>query len=440
MTQLVRGINRWSLVLLIINSIIGAGIFGLPSTIFALSGTYSIVAFIVCAVVVFIFILCFAEVSSRFDATGGPYLYILEAFGPFAAYMAGWLLLLSRIFNYATLINLAVIYLSFLSGMFSDPAARIACIIFITAFLTYMNHVGVKNSARLSNVLTVAKIIPLAVFIIVGLFYISPDRLHLSEVPSAAPFSTSVLLLIFAFGGFESVLVNSGEIKNPKKNLPFALIIATLVVTIFYCFIQIVSIGTLPTLATSKKPLAEAATIFMGDTGGLFIAAGALVSIIGTLNAIMLSGSRLPYAFSIERQFPPAFSQVHKKYKTPTRSLIAVSVIVFVTSIMWDFLTALAIGAIVRVILYLMVSASVIQLRRSKPQGNFFKVRGGYFVAAVAIGACIWLLSASKMSEIRDVAICTAVGLMLYALHMVFRRKADRPTAVEPGLSAGKLN
>lgn len=113
MPTLKRSIGKWSLVLLIVNSIIGAGIFGLPSKVFALSGTYSLLAFGICAIVVMVFILCFAEISSRFDKTGGPYTYAYNALGKFPGFLTGWLLFLSRVFNYATLINLLVIYLSF---------------------------------------------------------------------------------------------------------------------------------------------------------------------------------------------------------------------------------------------------------------------------------------------------------------------------------------
>src|SRR5688572_4236491 len=153
-----RGIKKWDLVLMIINSIIGAGIFGLPSKIYTLTGVYSIAAFFVCATLVFVFILCFAEVGSRFDATGGPYLYTYTAFGRFPAFLVGWLLLLSRIFNYATLINLLVTYLSFFIDSINDVFWRAVIIITITSFLAYINHIGVKNMARLSNILTVAKL------------------------------------------------------------------------------------------------------------------------------------------------------------------------------------------------------------------------------------------------------------------------------------------
>jgi len=424
--MLKRGIQKWDLVLLVINSIIGAGIFGLPSKIFGLSGTWSLVAFFVCALAVMIFIFCFAEVSSRFDKTGGPYLYAMEAFGGLPGFLTGWLLLLSRIFNYATLINLIVIYLSFFSPVFNDAYTRVICIFGITAFLTFINHIGVKDSARLSNIFTVAKLIPLAIFVIVGLFTIQPDLINFSQTPSVGAFSTSVLLLIFAFGGFESVLINSGEIINPKKNLPFALILSAVAVTVIYCLIQLVCIGNLPSLATSEKPLAEAASNFMGKNGGYLIAAGACVSIFGTLNAIMLGGSRLPFAFSNESQFPKIFSYISPKHFTPTWSLILFTITVTAVSLAWSFLAALTIGAIVRVLVYAMVCISMLKLRNKKPEGDHFKVRHGYFLAITAIVVSVWLLSASKITEIRDVAICAAIGFIIYGLQIVIGKNKGK--------------
>ena len=420
-----RSIGKWSLVLLIINSIIGAGIFGLPSKIFALSGVYSLLAFGACAVVVMVFILCFAEVSSRFDKTGGPYLYAFNALGKFPAFLTGWLLLLSRIFNYATLINLLVIYLSFFSPLFSNPLIRATCILFITASLTFINYIGVKDSTRVNNILTIAKLLPLITFVIIGLFNIQPDLLISDKAPEFSSFSTSVLLLIFAFGGFESVLINTGEIKNPKKTLPFALITATIIVAIFYCLIQFVSIGTLPTLAVSEKPLAEAARGFMGNAGGNFIALGAIISITGTLNAIVLGGSRLPFAFSSEGQFPKIFSYIHPKRLTPTLSLILFIAITTVVSLVWSFFAALAIGAIIRVLVYILVCISMIRLRRKNPdKKDYFKLRFGYFFAVTGILLAAWLLTSSKQNELRDISICILVGIVIYGLYERFKGPA----------------
>jgi amino acid transporter len=326
------------MVLLFINGVIGSGIFGLPSKAFKEIGVYSLPALIVCGFTVFIIVFCMAEVSSRFDKTGGPYLYARESFGPLPGFLTGWLLLLTRFITFAALINLLVIYLSFFSDWFSQPLPRIITIVFITLILAFINHIGVKNTTRVNNFLTIAKVLPLLLFIAVGVFFIAPENFEIKHVPEFSSFSSTVLLLVFAFGGFESVLVNSGEVKNPKKNLPFALILASTIIVVIYILIQIVSIGTLPNLASSEKPLAEAAGLFMGKTGATIIAIGALFSITGTLNAVMLVGSRLPYAFSEEKQLPGFLSFIHPKYKTPTWSLIIFTSITLIVSITNSFL------------------------------------------------------------------------------------------------------
>jgi amino acid transporter len=422
-----RGIQKWTLVLMIINSIIGAGIFGLPSKIFQLTGVYSIHAFFLCAAMVLIFILCFAEVASRFENTGGPYLYILTAFGKFPAFLMGWLLFLTRIFNYATLINLLVTYLSFFSEALNEPYTRAVVILFITSVLTWINYTGVKNISITSNIFTAGKLIALGTFIIVGLFFLKADLFTIKQVPQISSFSNAVLLLVFAFGGFESVMINTGEVNNPSKTLPFGLLAATTVVAVFYILIQVTCIGTLPGLSTSEKPLAEAASVFMGRAGGGFIAIGAFVSIIGTLNIIMFSGSRLPFAFSKEDQFPQLFSFVHPKYRTPVNSLLLMAAVSFIISVGWTFLTALTVAVIIRVTVYLFVCASLIMLRKKiKERGNYYRLRAGNVIAAAGIVISIWLLSAAKLVELRNAAIFLAIGVIVYFLHRKFKGQAMR--------------
>ncbi len=431
--MLIRSIRKWDLVLLVINSIIGAGIFGLPSKVFVLSGSYSLAAFGVCAMVAAIFIFVFAEVSSRFDRTGGPYVYVLEAFGPFAAFLVGWLLILGRIFNYATLINLLIVYLSLFSPAFTEPAIRIISIVLATGTLCFINYIGVRDSTRFNNIVTVGKLIPLALFIIVGLFFLQADRYSFASAPPVSAFTGSVLLLIFAFGGFESALVTGGEMINPRKDLPFALLVAAITVVSFYCLIQLVCIGTLPSLATSDKPLADAATRMLGSIGGAIIAAGAAVSITGTLNTIMLSGTRMPFALSEQDQFPKIFARLHPRYRTPTWSIVGFGALVCGVSIGWSFMSALNVAVIIRLTLYSSVCAALIALRRKPGNVAHFTVKGGPVLAVAGIAISIYLMTSSKWKEILDFLIWIAAGLVLYVIMKgnFTRRRGD---------AAGSLN
>lgn len=426
--MLIRGINRSALALIVINSIIGAGIFGLPSKLYALSGVYSLAAFGLCAAAVAVYALCYAEVSSRFEETGGPYLYVLKAFGPLPAFFIGWLLLLSRIFNYAVLINLLVTYLGAFSPQLTATASRIGLMSALTAALTFINHIGVKSAARTSSIITIAKLLPLAIFILAGLFSLQPLLLRFGTPPSLSSFSETVLLLVFAFGGFESASVITGEVREPQKNLPFALFAGLVVVTVFYCGIQTVCIGTLPMLGASPRPVADAAVAFMGKGGGWLIVAGAIVSVTGTLNVLLLSGSRLPFAISREGQLPRLFSYVHPRFATPTPSLVVCALLCLAVSVAWTFLTAISVAVIIRVLVYGSVCASLIRLRK-EDNGfiNHFKVRGGKWVAWTGLLISIGLLSASNGKELKDVALCLAIGVMVYLSNAFFKRRHKSP-------------
>src|SRR3979411_1806570 len=296
---LLRGIRKWDLVAVAINAVIGAGIFGLPSKVFALIGSYSLIAFVVCALCVTVIVLCFAEVGSRFDETGGPYLYAGEAFGPTVAFEVGWLIWLARLTAFAANCNLMVSYLGFFWAPANSTIPRALIITGVVLSLTALNVVGVRQAAIANNLFTIGKLIPMLVFITAGLFFLTPHAFALGARPSTGAFSQSVLLLLYAFTGFEMAAIPAGEIRNPQKHLPRALLIAIAVVACTYILIQIVCIGTLPELASSQNPLADAGQRFMGSAGGAIISAGAIISIAGNLNIVLLSGLRVP--FSIPR-------------------------------------------------------------------------------------------------------------------------------------------
>lgn len=416
--MLKREIGRWDLVLLMINTIIGAGIFGLPSKIFSLSGFYSISAMLVCAALVFVIVFNFAEVASRFDKTGGPYLYTLSAFGKVPGFIIGWLTLITRLSAYAALVNLVVTYLSFFNPLFLDQKYRFVTIILITLFLTLVNYRGVKNSTVLNNTFSIAKLVPLLVFIIAGLFFINPHLINVHQpLPTRTDFSSTVLVLIFAFTGFEAVIVNTGEVRKPEKNIPFALITSLVIIVIFYVLIQVVSIGTLPSLASSDKPLTDAAELFMGPFGGFLITLGAIISIGGALNATMLIGSRVPFALSEEDQFPQLFMKLHAKYDTPVISLLAFSSAALAVSLTGSFIYAVSITVISKVAVYLIVCAALIKLRKKDQPGiSYYKIPYGYFFAIAGILASVWLLASTKLSNFVAVFVATAIGLALYGI------------------------
>ncbi|MFD1315509.1 APC family permease [Namhaeicola litoreus] len=426
MTTLKREFGKWDMVFLIINGIIGAGIFGLPAKIYALSGFWSLAAMVLCAAIIFCVVLVFAEVSSQFKNTGGPYLYVYQTLGPLFGFFVGWLLFISRIATYAALVNLLVTYLSFFSHVFEQTYVRILTIALVTFFLFLLNYRGVKNAKLASNLLTITKLSALFLFIAVGIFYIDKDLiLRHREIPSISNLSSSILVLVFAFTGFEAILVNTGEVKNPKKTIPFALVVSIIIVATFYLLIQFVCMGTLPDLASSNKPLAEAAYEFSGVWGGSLISLGALFSILGTLHSIVLIGSRVPFAMSKKKQLPKMFGKLNPKTSTPNLSIIIFSVLVLLVSISNTFYYALGLSVITKVMIIFMTSLTLIKLRQKGfRDSHIFRVKGGVAFAIFVMLISLWLLSNSNTSEFISVMIALVVGVLIYFITDKISKKA----------------
>jgi basic amino acid/polyamine antiporter, APA family len=423
---LVRGIRKWDLVAVTTNGIIGAGIFGLPAKVYALIGTYSLIAFVACAFVVVLIILCFGEVGSRFDETGGPYTYAREAFGPTVGFEAGWLSWLARLSAFAANANLMVSYLGFFWSGATAPIPRAAIISAVVVSLAAINFVGVRQAAIASDFFTVGKLIPLLIFIAAGIFFLKPQAFAFGPRPSTGAFSQSVLLLIYAFTGFEMAAIPAGEIRDPKRNLPRALLIASVVVASVYILVQIVCVGTLPQLASSQKPLADAAQNFMGTAGAAIISVGAIISITGNLNILLLSGSRLPFAFAEQKQLPAFVALVHKRFFTPHVAIAITAVIMLALTLKSSFVAALTISAIARLVTYAVTCAALPVLRRRKDASRaLFKVRGGSIIAIAALILSAWLLLHSTLIEAIQATIAAAVGLAIYLSYRLYRAFAS---------------
>ncbi|HEX4899931.1 MAG TPA: amino acid permease [Pyrinomonadaceae bacterium] len=429
---LVRGIRQWDLIGLTINSVIGAGIFVLPAKAFGLIGPYSLIAFVTCAFVAVLIVLCFAEVSSRFTDTGGPYRYARVAFGPTFGFQVGWLNWLARISAYATNCNLLVVYLSFFWPPASSGLFRALVITGLTATLTAINYVGVRDATVTSNIFTIAKLLPLILFIAAGLFFLAPANFTLGTAPSLGSFSTTVLLIVYAFTGFENATVPSGEIENPRRSLPIAILAAIAIVTAFYLLIQVVCIGTLVNLGKTERPLAEAANSFLGPIGASLIAAGAITSIIGNLNVNLLSSPRIPFAMALQGELPQGLAAVHKRFRTPHVAILLTAALVLALTLSSSLIYALTVSTIARLLAYAATCAALPRLRYQKdaPPAMFI-LPGGIVISIVAILLSLWLLSNSTLIEARDSAIAVGAGLAIYLLYRVFK-KPD-PTVEEPG-------
>ena len=423
---LLRGIRRWDLVAVTINGIIGAGIFGLPSKVYSLIGSYSLIAFIVCALVVMLIILCFAEVGSRFEQTGGPYLYAQEAFGSAVAFEVGWLIWLARLTAFAANCNLMINYLSFFWAPANTGLIRALIIVLVVVALTALNILGVRQAAIASNIFTIGKLLPMLIFIGVGLFFINPHAFALGARPSTGAFSQSVLLLLYAFTGFEMAVIPAGEIRNPQRDLPRALLIAMAVIASTYILIQVVCIGTLPGLGNSTKPLADAGQLFMGTAGAAIISAGAIISVAGNLNITVLSASRVPFAIAEQKQLPSIFARVHRRFFTPHVSIVVTTALMLILTLKSSFVAALTISTIARLVAYAVTCAALPVLRRKQDApAAHFRLRGGPVIAVAALILAVWLLLNSTLYEAIVSLVAAAVGVAFYLTYRFYRAAAS---------------
>ena len=422
--DLVRGIRRWDLLAICINGIIGAGIFGLPSRVYGLIGTYSLIAFVACALVVALIILCFAEVSSRFEETGGPYLYAREAFQPAVAFEIGWLIWLARVTAFAANCNLLINYLSFFWLSATTPLWRALVIVAVVTVLALINLLGIRQAAIVSNAFTIGKLVPIILFIAAGLFFLNPQAYELGPTPSTGDFSKSVLLLVYAFTGFEMATIPAGEVRDPQRNLPRALLIAILVVATLYILIQVVCVGTLPGLAQSTKPLADAGSQFLGAAGGAIISAGAIISISGNLNILLLSGSRLPFAMAEQKQLPAVVGSVHRRFFTPHISILITAGVMLFLTLKSSFLEALTISTIARLVTYgaTCLALPLFRARKEAPPA-LFRLPGGTVIAILSLLLIVWLLLNSTLKEAWAATVAAAVGLAIYFAYRLFSRR-----------------
>jgi basic amino acid/polyamine antiporter, APA family len=414
---LLRAIGRWDLLALVINGIVGAGIFGLPAKVHALLGVNGLWAIIVCAVIIGLVILCFAEVASRFEQTGGPFVYAATAFGPVAGFLTGWILWVARVTGCCAICSLFLQYAAYFSPNIDRGTGRVMAAVGIVGTLTFIHFLGIKRAVLFGNIVTVGKLLPLLIFVAVGLLHMEPMRFSQSGPPIVGHFAQAVLLLGFAMVGWESVVVTAGETRNPQRDLPFALLAGLSSVALLYLLIQIVCIGTLPQLSTSDRPVVDAARTFMGPEGATLVTIGALISMVGTLNVTMLTVSRVPYAMALAGQLPRVLGRVHPKYRTPYVAVVLSGVLVLALTLSSSFVYLLTVSTISRLLVFAVTCASLPKLRQmaAVPSARFV-LPGGPLIPCAAVTMIAWLLVSSSWIESRDVTILILLGSLMYAV------------------------
>ena len=424
-TELVQALGRWSLTALVINSIVGSGIFGLPAVVAAHLGGASPLAYLLAAGVVGIVMGCFAEVASQFSAAGGPYLYVRVAFGRFLGLQTAWLTWLSRLSAGAAAADLFTTYLAVFWPASQQRAARLLVIFLLVGTLALANIVGVKSGARMSNVLTIAKLAPLSLFTFAGLIFLAahfPAGHFLAGhgaaapvthvAPSASDWFESALVLIFAYGGFEGAMVPMSEARNPRRDAPFALGTALVAVTALYALIQIVVVGVLADPGATDRPLAVAAGIIAGRASATFMSGTALLCLYGYLSAQMLHTPRLTMALAEQGDFPHFFAAINARFRTPVTSILVYAVLLATLAAVGNFRWNVLLSAVARLFTYGLVCGALLVLRRRNPGAQAYRLPGGQIFAVLGIAFMAVLLTRMHRGEFAVIVAVAVVSLL----------------------------
>ncbi len=413
---LVRALGRRDLTAFAVNRVIGGGIFGIPAVLYLAVGPWSVGAILLAGIVVLGITLCFAEVGSAFEDTGGPYLYAYETFGPAIGFEIGWLMWVTQLGGFAAVTNLFVDYLGWFNPALSSGPSRIVIITSMVAVLTAINVLGVRRAGTVNNVFTAAKLVPLTLFILVGLFYVDPVRLMPTAAPSAGALASAVLLAIYAFSGFEVLGVPSGEVQEPDRTVPFALLAGLAIVALVYVGVQVVAVGTLPDLGQSARPLADAAERAFGSAGAFVMVTGALLSTFGVAHAILLGAGRMPFAMAERGQLPAGIAAVHSRFRTPHVGLLVSAAGMLLFTVVTTFATAVSITVGLRVIVYIVTCAAlpVLRRRRGKAPATGFRVPAGTAVAATCVLVGLGLLASRPLGDIIQLAVVLVIGWLAW--------------------------
>ncbi|RED47125.1 amino acid/polyamine/organocation transporter (APC superfamily) [Winogradskyella eximia] len=414
----------------IINIIIGSGIFVLPAIVASYLGASSIIAYLFCGLLMATIMLCFAEAGSKVTNTGGPYTYIETAFGDYAGFVGGFFAVGSNLFADAAVSNALVNVIASAYPIFENGLPRILFLFILFYGLVYVNVIGLKQGIGLVKFNTIIKLIPLLLLIAIGFKDVSLSNLYFQKLPSFQTLGETSLILFFAFQGCETGIIVGGEVVNPKRTIPKAILISITTVMVVYILIQTVAQGvlgdTLPNFTAA--PLAETAKVVFGNFGYLLLIIGAVVSMFGYMSGTILNSPRIVYALARDKVIPiTALSRIHKSFATPHIAIIVYATIGFILAISGSFEQLAVIASSSMLILYLGVALSVMKLRKSDiDHKGSFKIPGGWTVPIIAIAIIIYFLSSLSVNEIIGTGLfIVALTLIFFGMKFLKRRRND---------------
>ena len=421
-----RDIGQLGFAAIALNGVIGAGIFALPAVAAAKSGYFSPWLFLICAVLIMTVVLSFARAASFFRDTGGPIQYAGMAFGSFAGFQTGWLTYIGRLAAIGANISLMVTYAGWFWAPLADGTGHQVAVAFTFVLLAIFNAVGVRQSMTVVFLFSALKLVPLFLLILLGLTQIRPEILLQGELPVVGTLGETVLILLYAFVGFESAVVPAGEARNPRRDIPRAITLTVLTITVVYFLIQLISVSVLPELASSKTPLADVAKVLMGATGAALLTLGAVFSIGGNCSASMLSAPRMTYALAKMGSLPEWFGKVHPRFRTPLNSILFYAVIGLLLALSGSFIWLAVVSTLARLLSYILgVAALPVLEKRMETTTDQFRLPGGYFIPAIALLLCVWLSTFASATAWLTTAAFFVLGSILYMLSGKARQKEN---------------
>ena len=426
-TQLVRELGVRQLAAIILNYIVGAGVFVLPALAAPRLGAAAVLAYLVCAVIAGLMVLCFAEAGSRVSSSGGPYAYAEAAFGSYVAFIVGALNLLSASLAMGAVSGLFAGSLLALTGV-SAPLARPLVVVGVVGAAAWVNIRGLKGGARLVEVATLVKLVPLAGFVVFGAFAVRPENLSWPAMPPASDVFATAGLIFLAFAGIESALQPSGEVRNPERTVPRAALTATAAVVVLYISVQLVAQGILGAALVDDRvaPLASAAGAAYGPSARTLMLAAAVASMFGNLCGAVLAGPRSVFALGQDGFLPRAFGVVHPRHHTPHVAILAFAAVALAFGLSGSFERLAILVNLASLLVYVVVALAAWRLRARgvRLEGEPFRLPGGPLVpvlACAAIGAVI--VATVSAAEVAAMAAAIAVATGIYVVRWLrFRR------------------
>jgi amino acid transporter len=424
--QLRRDIGFFGAAFLVLNAMIGAGIFALPGKVAVNAGMLGPWLFLAVGIVFLAVVLTFAELASYFRESGGPVLYATYAFGPLAGFGTGWILFLSRMTAFAANANVMAIYLGSLFPWFAGGIGRTAVISIVTLGLTYANILGVKDGVRTMGFFTVLKVLPLILLVLLGLQHVTTGTLIPSASDVIGDLGGTTLLLIYAYVGFETMAVTAGETNEPRRVLPRALIRTVIGTGLLYFLIVLVFIAVIPADTYADATLVDVGRSLAGPVGAVAITLAAVFSIGGNLAGTMIAAPRLIFALAENKLLPAWFGNIHSKYATPDHSILVMGGLALVMALTGSFVELAVASSLSRMLSYILCIGAlpVIRSRASEEMNaRAYRIRGGYTLPLVGLAICLWLTAQANAQNWKTVGILLAIGFVLYAIERRFLQR-----------------